>query len=453
MSAPQNPPDPELNSVPPVASASPQPARRLSRVALGIALLLGALLITMGALVITSPPAKSPLHAGGPKDQRPAEATFLNNPPRQAPSSSAQREEERIANLLRLARQAQASPSGPLALGEPRSPEPARPLEAGELPGGRSPQTATSPESPYLPSPGVDGPPPGAYRPYPTPARQPIAVPTVKPSWQAAFASSLTSQAGGSLTATLPPGASPDSASPFSPPALQFPALPPFPNLPSPATVSDVSEKNQEATASSSSPERRLVRPTAEPRKRRTLAAGTVVNAILLTAVSTEMPGDVVAHITSDILAVDGSILLPRGARLVGSYKNRVALGENRSAIAWDRLQVNGRSYDIPGLASTSPDGAAGLPGDVNNHTALVFGRAALLSLIGAGAQLGQPSPSRLGASLSSRELIAGSVSQQLSQAANEYLNRAVNVAPTLTIPAGSRVTVLLPYDLELPNR
>jgi type IV secretory pathway VirB10-like protein len=446
MSDPQRPLDTALNTALPVASATQQPARRLSRVALGIALLLGALLVTMGALVITSPPARSPLHGGGPRDQRPAEAAFLNNPPRHAPSSSAQREEERIANLLRLARQAQASPSGPLALGEQKSLEPVGP---GEPPAGRAPQTPGSPESPYLNSLGDEGPPQGAYRPYITPVRQPLAAPTVKPSWQAAFASSLTSQTGAS-----PTGTSLDSAPPqLSPAAFQFPGLPPFPSAPPPAPAADLGEKTQEALSSPTSPQRRLVRPTASPGWRRALPAGTVLNAILLTAVSTEMPGDAVAHVTSDILAVDGSILLPRGARLVGSYRNRVALGENRIAIAWDRLQVGGRSYDIPGLASTSPDGAAGLPGDVNNHTALVFGRAALLSLIGAGAQLGQPSQSRLGASLSSRELIAGSVSQQLSQAANEYLNRAVNVTPTLTIPAGARVTVLLPYDLELPSR
>ena len=184
--------------------------------------------------------------------------------------------------------------------------------------------------------------------------------------------------------------------------------------------------------------------------KARTLRAGTVLNAILLTALSTDLPGDAVAHLTADVYSPEGTLVLPRGARLLGSYKNRVALGENRLAIAWDRLLVEGRSYEIPGLPSTSPDGAAGLPGSVNNHTGLVFGRAALLSLISAGSQLGQPRQSRLGASLGNGEVAAGAVSQQLSQAATEYLNRSVNVSPTLFIPAGARLTVLLPYDLEL---
>jgi type IV secretory pathway VirB10-like protein len=265
----------------------------------------------------------------------------------------------------------------------------------------------------------------------------------IKPSWQAAFASSLTP-----ASLSVPPSAGP-----------QIPAFPGLPGLPPPPPQTPAieptgpTEKSQDGLSSSVPPQRGLVRPAAARSRRRLLPAGTVLNAILLTAVSTQMPGDAVAHVTSDVHGRDGSVLLPRGSRLVGSYKNRVALGDNRVAIAWDRLEIDGRSYELPGLASTSPDGAAGLPGDVNNHTGLVFGRAALLSLIGAGAQLGQPSESRLGATLSNREQVSGSVSQQLSQAANEYLNRAVNVAPTLTIPAGARVTVLLPFDLELADR
>jgi type IV secretion system protein VirB10 len=157
-----------------------------------------------------------------------------------------------------------------------------------------------------------------------------------------------------------------------------------------------------------------------------------------------------VALLTADVYAVDGGLLLPRGTRLIGAYKNRVALGDSRLAIAWDRLQLEGRTYDLPGLPATSPDGAAGLPGEVNNHTGLVFGRAALVSLIGAAAQLGQPRQSRVSSTLGNQEVLAGSVSTQLTSAATEFLNRAINVTPTVFIPAGSRLTVLTPYDLEL---
>ena len=328
MSNPQN----TSNAASPVASATPQPARRLSRVALGIALLLGALLVTMGALVITSPPARSPLRAAGPKDQRPAEAAFLNNPPRHAPSSSVQREEERIANLLRLAREAQRAPSGPLALGGEGTQGPsARELSADH---GLKTETGSERERPSASSFDGEIPPQGAYRPYSTLARQPFAAPTAKPSWQAAFSSSLTaaSQAPPSAYSALPPSQSPNT--------LQFPSFPPLPSVPPPVPTIDLAEKTQESPDSASSPQRSLVRPTASLKKRRALPAGTVLNAILLTAVSTGMPGDAVAHVTSDIMAVDGSVLLPRGARLLGSYK---------TASLWEKT-----GSPSPGTASSS---------------------------------------------------------------------------------------------------
>jgi type IV secretory pathway VirB10-like protein len=409
-------------SSPPVASPTPPPARRLHRLTVGGAVLLAALFVTVAALVITSPNAKTP-HPGAaePKDQRSAEANFMNNPPRR-PSGpllpDPERDTSRIEALLRAAQQPQRSPSGPLALG--------------------SPSPGAAPDSLPAPNPrGIDAlgaqaeaPPPGVYRPYYIPRPAQVQANIAKPSWQAAFASSLSPSSAPTVASSGPLAASPPP--PPSPPSStgQAEPKPEAAPAPIPSRVTASSFRTRSAT----------------------LKAGTVLNAILLTAVSTQIEGDAVAFVTTDVFGADGALLLPRGARLIGSYKNRVALGDSRLAIAWDRILLNGRTYEIPGLPSTSPDGAAGASGEVNNHTALVFGRAAALSLIGAGAQLGQPRQSRLGATLSNGEVVSGSASQQLSQAASEYLNRAINVTPTISIPAGSRVTVLVPYDLELPS-
>lgn len=403
----------------PLQAPAPPPARRLSRPALGLALLVIVLFVTSAALLITAPGPKVPRPAEtNPKDQKSAQAGFLNSPPRR-PVTPASSEAERIEELLRAARRPPSPGPGPLSLAPPN------PEASAGLP-------AASPSSPPIPG-DAEIPPVGAYRPYPFAAAvRPAQEPAGKPSWQAAFASSLLAS---------PAPASPASGVPqppsFAPPPVAMsdggPAVPKSSSEPFPAT-----------------PLRALLSPPGKLLKPRTIPAGTVLNAILLTALSTDLPGDAVAHLTADVYGSDGRLVLPRGARLIGSYKNRVALGENRLAVAWDRLLVDGRSYDLPGLPSTSPDGAAGLPGEVNHHTGLVFGRAALLSLIGAGAQLGQTRQSRLGATLSNGEVATGSVAQQLSQAATEYLNRAVNVAPTIFIPAGARLTVLLPYDLEL---
>jgi type IV secretion system protein TrbI len=394
-----------MTSTPPLHTPTPPPARRLSRPALGLGFLVVVLFVTSVALIITAPgPKISPPSAANPRDQKPAEPAFLNSPPRRRePSPQASADPQRIEELLRAAKPA----------------EPAAPAAAISVP-----QDNVGAVD--------DVPPLGAYRPYPSYSRREPQPAPLPPSWQAAFASSLLAA---SASAT-PASAFPQPPSFTPPPALNFPAAEP----PAPRSPESLSPTARRTTSPSPG---KLLKP-------RTLPAGTVLNAILLTSLSTDLPGDAVAHLTSDVYAADGTLILPRGARLVGSYQNRVALGANRLAIAWDRLLLDGRSYEIPGLPSTTPDGAAGQPGVVNNHTGLVFGRAALLSLISAGSQLGQPRQSRVGPALATGEVAAGALSQQLSQAATEYLNRAVDVSPTLFVPAGARVTVLLPYDLEL---
>ena len=54
------------------------------------------------------------------------------------------------------------------------------------------------------------------------------------------------------------------------------------------------------------------------------LRAGTTLELVLLTTISTQLPGDAVAHLTTDVYAADGSLALPKGTRLIGSYGNHV---------------------------------------------------------------------------------------------------------------------------------
>jgi hypothetical protein len=173
------------NASPLGPNPTPPPARRLNRLALGLGLSLGALLFVAGALVLTSQKTSSPDGpATGPKVERSAEAGFLNQPPRQRTEADSIEENARMAALLR---RAQPSPSGPFSLG-PTTLTPA-PDHTSLEPGDISPG-------------GEDGTPPsGVYRPFPSYSRvtvnPPLTEPAIKPSWQAAFASSLVPPSGG----------------------------------------------------------------------------------------------------------------------------------------------------------------------------------------------------------------------------------------------------------------
>jgi type IV secretory pathway VirB10-like protein len=181
------------------------------------------------------------------------------------------------------------------------------------------------------------------------------------------------------------------------------------------------------------------------------LRAGTVIPAMLLTAITSDLPGDCLGQVSRDVYDSQRQqlILIPKGSRLMCRYDDQVAAGQGRLLIAWTRLILpDGRSFTLPGLAAKDGQGQTGAKGDVDNHTARVFGRALLLSAIGAGAQLSQPRQASILAGPSPGQVAAGAVGQEMSNVALEVLRRGMDQPPTITLPQGATFNVFLNGDL-----
>ncbi len=438
LSAPPNPVPPE--TPPPVA-------RRVTRTAIMIIVAAGVLLLATVAALVTSPASSANKQAfEQPKDTNgaPLKPTIFTSLPRVPPPPPPLTPEEQLDRYIR-SHQGSGAARRPLPISPPSAGDATLPAATpGDLPSA-TPSPGAVAELPTEASPASDLP-LGAYSPYRvrrsfTPGANPESAEAAP--WKAGFASSMVA---GAASAQSAPVQGPISGTPPS----ALPTMPPIASLALPGAFQ--APPSQAATPSSpASVNRSPVRPTASRANRRFIPAGTTLNLILLTAVSTEVPGDAVAHLVNDVHAADGSVLLPKGTKLIGSYTSLVSLGNNRLQLGWDRIQLpNGVSLKVPAVPSATPDGAAGVHGDVNNHSGLVFGRAALLSVISAGAQLSQPRQSRLGASLGAGEVAIGAGSQQFSQAGTALLQRAIDVTPTITIPVGTALSALLPYDLDL---
>lgn len=406
----------------PTLEAVPPPARRLSRAGVVAITAVVTLLVSLAAIWATRPSAPSTGTATKAHDERSADPIFLNTPPRRDPAEKPSAADDPVLRQLL----AEGNASRSLAHEGPSAFQPALPGKPNPVPSTPSLQEgkAIDPDQPI-----------GIYRGFnPSPY---TTLPSLRPEpqrqdpparWRAAFSSPLSDWSGSDAQASP----TPTDFGPLPPPPTPAAAAPSVSPTPAPA----------EAPAAAAA--------TRVPKEPRELSAGTVLSAILLTTIHTDNAAPAVAQISLDVRDRFGRILIPRGSRLVGSYGNALSLGDRRIAIAWDRLIVRGHTYQFPGLPGVDLSGAAGVRGDVNNHTALVFGRATLLSLIGAGAKLSQPTRSRASLTLTDREVLTSSVADQLNAAAVEYLNRAVNIAPTITVPAGTAFKVLLPYNLTL---
>jgi type IV secretory pathway VirB10-like protein len=182
-----------------------------------------------------------------------------------------------------------------------------------------------------------------------------------------------------------------------------------------------------------------------------TLRAGTVIPALLLTAINSELRGDVVAQVSRDVFdsRTEHLVLIPKGARLIGTYDNQVAAGAGRLLVAWTRLILpDGRSIGLPGLPLKDPQGQSGARDQVDTHWKRVFGKALLLSAISAGVELSQPRQTSVLAAPSVSQVAAGALGQELSNVALEVLRRGMDSPPTFTIRQGQPFDVFLNGDL-----
>lgn len=185
--------------------------------------------------------------------------------------------------------------------------------------------------------------------------------------------------------------------------------------------------------------------------------AGTVIPAVLVTEINSDLPGNVLAQIARDVYdsRTQQILLIPRGSRLLGRYEHQLAVGQDRLLVAWTRVIFpDGRSVMLPGLETKDHAGAGGVRDQVDRHTRQVFGTTALLSLVGAAVQLSQPNGGygAFGAYPSPGQVAAGAVGQQLAQVATQMLQRNLDVQPTIRIRQGMPFNVFLNADLTFPG-
>ena len=180
------------------------------------------------------------------------------------------------------------------------------------------------------------------------------------------------------------------------------------------------------------------------------LLPGTVIPAVLVTGMNSELPGDVVAQVERDVFdsATLRHVLIPKGTRLVGTYDDQIAYGQNRALVAWTTMVFpDGRTVELPGLPGVDLQSAAGLQDRVDRHFGRVFGSAVALAAVGTGLALA--TPTRDGVDLSPQTIGAAQIAIELSRVATQVLRRELEVQPTVTIRPGYRLLVFLARAME----
>jgi type IV secretion system protein VirB10 len=185
-----------------------------------------------------------------------------------------------------------------------------------------------------------------------------------------------------------------------------------------------------------------------QPHSPFTVQAGSTISAALLTALNSDQPGRVIAQVSENVFdSVTGErLLIPQGARLLGTYDADTKYGEQRLLIVWSRLIMpNGWSIALRGMPGADASGGSGLRGQVDNH----IGRIAVASLL-SGALGVAANQSENDHNERLTQSVGNAAAQQAAQTGSRIVDRELSVRPTLRIAAGERVRVIINADIVL---
>ncbi|MFD1105170.1 TrbI/VirB10 family protein [Sphingobium olei] len=209
---------------------------------------------------------------------------------------------------------------------------------------------------------------------------------------------------------------------------------------PMPSSAPDTGAAALGLVASAPAGERVLARHFSNPGT--TVPQGTVIQAVLESALDSTRPGFARAIISRDVYGFDGArVLIPRGSRLIGDYKADLQPGQKRALIQWQRLMrpdgvlVN---LDSP---SADPLGRAGVEGKVDSHFVERFGGSILQSALNVGTQIA------INRASDGNVIYAVPLQGQMApQIGSE------KVQPTVKVKQGTSVSVFVARDLDFTD-
>ena len=184
-----------------------------------------------------------------------------------------------------------------------------------------------------------------------------------------------------------------------------------------------------------------------------TVFQGTIIPAVLLTEVNSDLPGMLTAQVTLDVY--DGirgaTLLIPKGSRLVGNYNNDVRPGQERVMAAFRRIIFpSGASVDLGAMAAADAIGRSGFQDEVDSHfwkqfgaNFLVAGLAALIS--------NKDSASTVTVVNSGGTAVSSAAGQILVETVRNIQQRNAYIPPTIRINSGYKFNVLVNKDMTLP--
>lgn len=200
----------------------------------------------------------------------------------------------------------------------------------------------------------------------------------------------------------------------------------------------------------------------------RIIAQGRLIPATTESVINTALPAPVRAIVSRDVFGEAGTTpLIPKGSRLIGQYNTSLLGGQDRVYLVWTRvIRPDGINFELGGSPAVDQIGQAGLGGQVDTKFQQIFSRAIMSSIITIAVAIGSDEVSGGDGQTSQTNSAFGGTTQsgdgattatvnalnRLGSTTDSFLQKYLNLGPTILVDQGTKVNVFVNRDLIFPS-
>ncbi|WP_334086742.1 DNA type IV secretion system protein ComB10 [Helicobacter typhlonius] len=185
---------------------------------------------------------------------------------------------------------------------------------------------------------------------------------------------------------------------------------------------------------------------TNEHRLYRMIRAGRLIPAVLMTPIVSNIEGIITAQVEQDVYAAQGRVvLIPRGTKVMGFYKNDNKIGQSRLSIVWrEMITPQGVNILLTNAVSADSRGINGVEGYLDNKFEQRYGLGLFLNTLSNGLMItisNATQKSGTGANPYTTQLFSNAQGD-LNNIFKQLISEQAKIKPTIEIRAGSRIYI-----------
>lgn len=185
------------------------------------------------------------------------------------------------------------------------------------------------------------------------------------------------------------------------------------------------------------------------------LQAGSVIQATLLTGISTDIPNnEIVAVVRQDIYdSLTGShLLIPQGSKIIGQAGSAGGKGVKRIGVTFNRIILpNGNSITLPNLPAIDGTGMPGLKDIYDSHTGNLLRTAVFGTMVSAIAQSATGNTGGSDTRSPGQEAVSGGV-KEIQDVISDLVKRSAQNQITIEIRPGKEFSLFVTQDISIPE-